>query len=80
MNILNKVISKTSSIRNKKLIEAIPKCIGMHITSNKSFFVKTEINDKYNLLKIKDFDLNKFNKFSKFNMSTSKILKIKIKI
>jgi len=79
MNILNKAISKTNAIRNKKLIEAIPKNFGFNIVSNKTFFVKNDFNGNFNLEKFNILSLNLFSKFSKFNLSTSNIL-IKITI
>lgn len=72
MNILNKVISKTNTIRNKKLFDAIPKSFAINMVSNKTFFVKTVLNAKYNYGKFDNLSLNSFNKTSKFHMSTSK--------
>ena len=73
MNILNKVIKRTFSIRNKNLIEAIPKNFGINLTTNKTFFVKTKLNENINHLKIYDVKMNKFIKCSTFNMSTSNL-------
>lgn len=74
MNILNKAISKTNALKNKKLIEAIPKNFGLNLVSNKTFFVKTNLNFNYNVQKFSNCSTNSFSKLSKFNMSTSKIL------
>ncbi len=74
MNILYKVISKSNAIKNKKLIEAIPKTFGLNLISNKFFFIKTEFNVNYNYEKNEKLSLNPFNKYSKFNMSSSKII------
>ncbi len=73
MNILNRVISKTNYLKNKKLIEAIPKNFGLNFVSNKTFFIKNDSKANYKNEIINNLSLNSFNKFSKYNMSTSNI-------
>ncbi len=72
MNMLNKVISKASLSRNKKLIEALPKSFAINAISKKNFFVsQNNFNSNNEIDNMRNISLSSLNKIIKYNMTSS---------
>ncbi len=72
MNILNKVISKSGTIRNYRLLGKIPRTLGINNLQRKTFFNKVNENWNKSLIQGENMNGNIINKFTKFSMSSSK--------
>ena len=79
MNIFNRILSKANPIKNKKIVDSIPKNFQIQKVSIKNFFINVHndscfksLNTKYQNI----FNSNLLVNYSKFNMTSSKFIKI----